>query len=217
MILLPFDVPVVPDQPEGQDWIIEELSKPPYQAARPTLWDQIIDAFFDWLNSFQIGGVGGPPAFGLTALIVVAIVALIIAILVFGLPRLNRRSAVDGALFGDEDNRTAAQLRDVAARAAAAGDWATAITELFRSIARNLAEREMLISFPGTTAREFGASGGRLFPAHADDLRRAAASFDEVRYLGGSGSREEYEQVDRLERALRTARPAVDRDLLVSA
>ena len=31
---VPFDVPVVPDQPEGQDWVIEELSKPQYQAAR---------------------------------------------------------------------------------------------------------------------------------------------------------------------------------------
>lgn len=217
MIALPFDVPVVPDQPEGQDWVIQELSKPQYQAARPTLFDQIIDAFLKWLQSLRIGGVEGPPAFGLGIVIVILVGALIIALVVFGLPRLNRRSKVAGAIFGDDDDRSAAQLRDVAARAAANGDWATAITELFRSIARNLAEREMLISFPGTTAHEFGESGGRLFPTHAGDLRTAAASFDAVRYLGGNGSRDEYEQVDRLERALRSAKPAVDRDTLVSA
>jgi hypothetical protein len=219
MIWLPFDVPVVPDQPEGQDWVIEELSKPQYQAARPTLWDQIIDWILRWLGSFQLPtGEGGPgtPTFGLGVVIVIVVAALIIALLVFGLPRLNRRSKIGGGIFGDEDDRSAAELRDVAARAAAVGDWATAITELFRSIARNLAEREMLISFPGTTAHEFGNSGGALFPAHADALRTAAASFDEVRYLGGSGSREEYEQVDRLERALRSARPVVDRDALVA-
>ncbi len=168
------------------------------------------------MQSFQIGGVQGPPAFGLGVVIVLVVAALIIALLVFGLPRLNRRSKVAGAIFGDEDDRTAAAAADVAARAAAKEDWATAITELFRSIARNLAEREMLITFPGTTAHEFGSSGGRLFPAHADDLRKAAASFDDVRYLGGSGSREEYEQVDRLERAFRTARPAIDREILVA-
>lgn len=205
--VLPFDVPVVPDQPEGQDWVLEELAKPQYQAARPTLWDIIIDAILDWLGSFQIGGIQGPPAFGLGVVIVLAVAALVIALVVFGLPRLNRRSKVAGGLFGDDDERTAAELRDVAAKAAAAGDWVTAITELFRSIARNLAEREMLITFPGTTAHEFGESGGRLFPSYADDLRTAAASFDGVRYLQGIGSREEYEQVDRLERALRTAKP----------
>jgi hypothetical protein len=208
--VLPFDVPVVPDQPEGQDWVIQELSKPQYQAARPTLWDQILDAILNWLGSFQIGGVQGPPAFGLGIVILLVVAALVVAILVFGLPRLNRRSKVAGAIFGEDDLRTAAQLRDVAARAAAAGDWATAITELFRSIAKNLAEREMLITFPGTTAREFGARGGRLFPAHAADLASAAASFDGVRYLGAAGSREEYERVDRLERAIRAAKPALD-------
>lgn len=202
------DVPVVPDQPEGQDWVIQELSKPQYQAARPTLFDQIVNAILDWLLGFRIGGIEGPPALGILVVILLVAAAVVAAVLIFGLPRLNRKSAVSGALFGEDDQRTAAQLRDVAARAAAAGDWATAITELFRSIAKNLAEREMLVSFPGTTAREFGVRGGDLFPAHADALTAAAAAFDSVRYLGGTGSRDEYEQVDRLERSLRTARPA---------
>lgn len=210
MTVLPFDVPVVPDQPEAQDWVLEELSKPQYQAARPTLWDQLIDGLIEWITSFQIGTVQGPPAFGLGIVIVLVAAALVVALIVFGRPRLNKRSKVSGSIFGDDDVRTAAQLRDAAARAAAAGDWASAITELFRSIARNLSEREMLITFPGTTAHEFGVRGGRLFPDHTDALSAAAASFDRVRYLGGAGSREEYEQVAALERALRNARPALD-------
>lgn len=208
VLLAPFEVPVEPDQPEGQEWVIQELSKPQYQAARPTLFDEIVRSILDWLGSIRLGGLEGPPALGLLIALVLIVAAVAIGILVFGLPRLNRRSQVAGALFGDDDARSAAQLREDAARAAARGDWPTAIAELFRSVARNLAERELLTTFPGTTAQEFGRRAGGMFPGQAEALRAAAATFDQVRYLGGAGSREDYERLLALERALRTAGPA---------
>jgi len=209
MILFPFDVPVDPDRPEARRLLAEELAKAEYQRAKPTWWDQLLGSFTDWINSLQFGGSDGPPAFGMLVLLIVVGVLLLIAFLVFGLPRLNRRSTVTGSLFGDDDARTAAQIRAAGEAAAARGDYAIAIAELFRSIARGLAERTVLTTSPGTTAHDFATRAGVAFPARADDLAASAAAFDEVRYLGGAGSREQYDLVERLERQLRAAKPAV--------
>jgi len=62
--MLPWDVPVDPEPPEARQWLVDGLSKPQYQAAKPTLFDQIAKAISDWFSSLQIGTVEGPPAFG---------------------------------------------------------------------------------------------------------------------------------------------------------
>ena len=204
MTVLPADVPVDPDADQARDWLIQELSGPQYQAARPTLFDQIAQAFWDWLNSLQIGSVEGPPAFGLGIILVLVIGGIVIAFLVFGLPRLNRRSAVTGALFGDDDERDAAAMRRDAQAAAARSEWSTAIAEMFRAVARGLAERGVLSTTPGTTASGFAASAGGRFPELGDQFVASARSFDEVRYLGREGSSEQYAQVAALDAAART-------------
>lgn len=210
MIALPFDIPVDPDAPEARRLLEQELSKPEYEQAKPTWWDEFVSNFFEWLlNLLDFGGPGGPPSTGLLVIALVLIALLIIAFLIFGLPRINRRSKVAGSLFGEDDARTAAQMRTAAERAAAKGDYVTAIAEMYRSIARGLAERTVLSTSPGTTAHDFASRAARSFPASASDLASAARVFDDVRYLGRDGSAEEYESVARLEAALRNAKPAV--------
>lgn len=199
---LPVDVPVDPDAPEAQQWLIDELSKPPYQAAKPTLFDQISKAIADWFASLQLGGVAGPPAVGLAVVIVLVVAALVVAFLLFGVPRLNRRSATAGSLFGEDDERSADRIRSDAQAAAARGDYSTAIAELFRAIARGLAERTFVTTTPGTTARGFADRAGAVFPAHSERLRDAATAFDEVRYLGRPGDAITFERVAALERDL---------------
>jgi len=208
MRLLPFDVPVDPDRPEGRRLLAEELAKQEYQQAKPTWWDQLLGQFNDWLNSLQYGGSGAPPAFGMIVVLIVIGVLLLIAFLVFGLPRINRRSRVTGSLFGDDDARTAAQIRAAGEAAAARGEYALAIAELYRAIARGLAERTVLTTSPGTTAHDFASRAALAFPAHAVELASSAAAFDDVRYLGRDGTREQYELVETLERRLRAAKPA---------
>ncbi len=208
--LLPSDVPVDPDAPDAAQWLIDELSKAPYQAAQPTLFDRIAKAVSDWFSSLQLGNVEGPPALGLTVVIVLVAAAIVAAIVIFGLPRLNRRSKVAGSLFGDEDARTAARIRQDAERAAAAGDYSTAVMEIFRSIARGLAERTVVTTSPGTTAHSFAARTAELFPAHAGRLETSADAFDGVRYLDRTGTREQYEHIADLERDLRTAKSPLD-------
>ncbi|MGV8881884.1 MAG: DUF4129 domain-containing protein [Rhodoglobus sp.] len=210
MIVFPFDVPVEPDSDEAREWLLEELAKPPYQAAKPTLFDQIAKAIQDWLGSLRIGETQGPPAVGMGVLLVVIAVAIIAAILIFGIPRLNRRSTVAGSLFGEDDARSADTMRRDAEAAAARGDYSAAIAEMFRSIARGLAERTILSTLPGTTALGFATTAGSMFPVHADRLTTAARAFDDVRYLGRAGTAEQFEQVASLEADLRSVKIALE-------
>lgn len=207
---LPSDVPVDPDAPGATEWLITELSKAPYQAARPTLFDRIAKAVSDWLGSLQLGSVDGPPALGLTVVVAIVVGALVVALLLFGLPRLGRRSRATGALFGEDDARSAARMRQDAERAAANGDFSTAIAELFRAIARGLAERTIITTTPGTTARDFAGRAGRAFPPLAERLAASAAIFDAVRYLDRAGTAEQYADLVALEADLRAARPSLD-------
>lgn len=203
------DVPVDPDAPEATEWLIDELSKPQYQAAKPTLLDRIAQAISDWLQSLEFGTVEGPPAFGLLVIVILIVVALVVAFLIFGLPRFNRRSAVTGALFGDDDDRGALRIRQDAAAAAARGDYSAAVAEMFRAIARGLAERTIVTTSPGTTARGFARRAGLSFPDLEGRLTESAIAFDEVRYLEHQGTLEQYEAIERLESDLRSAKPAL--------
>ncbi|MDO9396901.1 MAG: DUF4129 domain-containing protein [Herbiconiux sp.] len=203
------DVPVVPDADQARDWLLGELSKPPYQAARPTWFDLVSKAIGDWIDSLRVpDGSGLGPLVPLVAVLVL-VVLIVVAFLVFGRPRLNRRSRVEpGALFGADDRRSAAELRASAARAAAAGDFTTAIEEGFRALARQLAERTVVMTAPGTTAQDFAQRAAVAFPAARDELSACARLFDGVRYLEQPGTREGYDRVSALDSALRTARPA---------
>ena len=219
LLPLPLDVPVDPDAPEAREWLLDELSKQPYQEAQPTLLDRLAQQILQWLADvidWLLGnGAAGPrtdvPVW-LLAVLIPVVVILLVAFLLYGLPRLNRRSSVTGALFGDDDARDAVSMRRAAERAAAAGDYTTAIAELFRSIARGLAERTLVTTFPGTTAREFARRAAIVFPAEADALAGAALDFDGVRYLDRTGTPEQWAEMVALEQRLRSARPAAGAD-----
>lgn len=212
----PRDVPVDPDAAQAQQWLINELAKPQYRAAQPTWFDRLSSAFWDWLKSLRLGdGIGAQgPILIVAAIVIVA--ALVTAFFIFGPPRFNRRSSVSAALFGGDDNRTAADLRRAAEDAAARGDWTVAIEEMFRSIARGLAERTILTVSPGTTARDFAVRAGAAMPPFADRLRAAAVVFDGVRYLDRVGTEEASRACALLERDLRAAKPVLA-DSAVSA
>ena len=203
-----FDVPVAPDSAQAQRWVIQELSKAEYRAAQPTWFDRASKAFWDWLQSLKIDGVAGAQAPILIVALIVIIAAVVAAFVIFGSPRLNRRSAMSGTLFGDDDTRDAAAIRRSAEDAATRSDWVLAIEEIFRCIARGLAERTLVTVSPGTTARDFAARAGVLLPGFSQRLSAAASAFDEVRYLGGSGTEAAYGDAARLEQDLRTFRLA---------
>lgn len=204
------EVPLSPDASTAREWMLEELSKPEYLAAQPTWYDRIAQSIADWVKTLRLPEgtddvTGIFVAIGVTVLVVV-VVAL--AFLLYGRPALNRRSRVTGALFGEDDARSAAEIRQAAERAARNNEWQVATQERFRAIAREMAERTIFALSPGTTAHGFARAASRSFPDQAAELSAAATAFDEVRYLGGSGTSESYLRVSALDEHLRTAAPA---------
>jgi hypothetical protein len=206
--LLVTGVPVDPDAPTATGWLRDELAKAPYQAARPTWFDRVSKAFFDWFASLGApSGVGlGPWAPLVVTIVIVAIV--VVAVLVFGLPRLNRRSTLRHELFGRNDGRSADGLRRAALAAASNKDWNLAISEMFRALARSLVERTVLFATPGTTAHSFAARAAVAFPEERVRLATAADLFDGVRYLGTEGTESGFLSLGALESDLRTRMPS---------
>lgn len=206
------DVPVEPDADEARRMLLDELSKPQYAAAEPTWFDLLARSVWDWITSLRIGG--GAVEFGFLSLLFVVIAIVVIgAFLLFGVPRLRRRSSVTGPLFGVDEHRTSDQLRAAARAAAKTGDWSTAIEEQFRAVARALQERTILTPAPGTTAQAFARQATTAFPEHATALRSAATAFDDVRYLDHPGAQEQFDQLTELDRALEKTAPILSRRL----
>jgi hypothetical protein len=209
--LVPGDVPIDPDGPEARRWLLEELAKAEYQSAHPSPFDQVVQGIEDWINSLidGLGSVQVPGIGNLLGVVALAIVLalVVVAFLIFGLPRISRRSAANGAVFAENDSRDAAAMRRDAEQAAASGDYTTAIAELFRALARGLDERTLVSSYPGSTASDVARRAGLVFPDAAGRLGDAAAAFDGVRYLGAIGTADQWERLVALERELRTATP----------
>ncbi len=201
--------PIDPTPEQARRWLIDELSQPKYQAAKPTWFDRLSAAVLDWFQSLAFSADGGVqiPVLILVALIVA--VAIVGAYFIFGPPRRGRRSAVSGALFGQNDARDAAAIRAAAAAAAATVQWTLAIEEMFRCIARGLAERTIVSVSPGTTARECAGHAANALPQFRERLAAAASAFDDVRYLEREGTEAGYQAIAQLEQDLRAARPAL--------
>lgn len=195
-------VPVEPDAPDARELLLDELSDPAYAESQPTWFDLLSQAVLDWLGSLRFGEGGAFSPLVLVILLVLGVIAVLTAILIYGLPRWRQRNRLDDELFGERDRRTARQLRRDAEKAASAGDWATAIAERYRAIARALDERTIVTTLPGTTGHGFASAAGRQFGEHAAALQRAADRFDEVRYLGQLGDAEGYAFVRELDDAI---------------
>lgn len=204
------DIPVDPSGPQAQEWIREELARPEYQAAKPTWFDIASKAVQDWIDSLLQGPTGdaGPVLLLVAVLIVAGLI--VTAFVIFGRPRVNRRSSLERRpLFGADDTRTARELRASAQEAAERADWVLAIEEQFRAIAVGLDERTLVSVTPGTTATHFAVAAATVLPAEREQLAEAARSFDAVRYLGRAGSSAAYQQLVALDQRLQQARPTL--------
>ncbi len=209
---LPGEVPVEPGADEASGWLADELEKTKYQPPETQESSNWLRDLIERLSSFieTLGGEGTAPGWT-AALIVLGLAAVVALILVFGLPRLRRRSAAaTGEVFEADDERGSGAMRRAAQAAAAAEDWPLAIAERFRALIRGLHERTLLTSLPGSTSHDVARRAGRALPAFADELSVAADDFDAVRYLGDAGDRERYARLSALDEELQRARPDLD-------
>lgn len=203
------DVPLVPDAPDARDLLQQELSKPEYQTAQPTLWDVVSKAFWDWVNSLRVPGDGPFTSLFPVIAMTVVVLGIVVAFIVWGVPRLNRRSTRHLELFGERDDRSADELRRDARAAAAVGDWTLALQELYRALARSLAERTVVQVMPGTTAHGFAARAAVAYPAEQQSLVSAADVFDAVRYLDAVGTETQFRELEALDARVAGAAPTL--------
>ena len=198
----------IPDGDEAQQWAEDELAKAVYEEAKPTWFDQLIRDIVDGIiGLFSGDGTGSIAPLALTLIVIVLIAAAIVALLVWGRPRASRTTRRHIDLLGERDDRTAAQLRDDADRAARAGDHENAVILRFRAIARALLERDLIDPAPGATAQGISREASIVFPALSDGLHHAAALFDRVRYLDVGADAEDYATITATDTAVSDASP----------
>lgn len=208
--LAPDEVPVVPGADEASGWLEDELAKPMYREVESEEQPDWIRDFLERVSDFigSLGGEGTAPAWT-AVLIVLAIAVLVVLFLIFGVPRLRRRSRareVDD-IFEADDERPSDVMRRAADAAATSGDWSLAIAERFRAIVRGLHERTLVSTVPGSTSHDVARRTGRSLPAFTTRLVRAADDFDAVRYLGDAGDADRYARIRALDDDLVAARP----------
>ena len=212
------DLPLIPDGQEGREWAERELADPRYAAAEPTPLDRLAQAIRDALGS--LFGAQAPPGLGpavLVGLALLVIALIVLAFVIWGRPRLSRRTTAAIPLFGEDDVRSAADLRREASDRTVAGDWDAAIVLRFRALARSTIERGVVAARPGATAQSFARSAARSFPALAGSLAETASAFDDVRYLRRPGSPEDYQLVAATDDAVAGARPMSDEGASVAS
>jgi hypothetical protein len=201
--LLPRALEPGPDQ--ARSWLREELRAASYhqEPLLDRLWRWVMDRLDDL--STPSDHLGGMPT-----LVTVLVTLLVAGLLLWVLPRVRRERSLrrsSGAVL--EDPRvSAAQYRERAASARAAGRYGDAVLDSFRAIARDMGNRTLLEDAPGLTAHEISVAVATAFAAHAGELARAADLFDSVRYGNGTAGAQEAEDVAALDTALARSRPA---------
>jgi hypothetical protein len=204
------DLPLVPDPDEARRWAEHELAKPEYAAAEPTPFDRVAQAIGDFFSRLFSARAGGEWD-GLMAVVVIlaVVVLLAAAFLIWGRPRLVRRTGAAALDPFVRDERSATDLRREAAARAASADWSAAIVLRFRALARGLDERAVVEVAPGATVHAFARRAATAFPDHADALEDAADVFDDVRYLRRPGTAALYERMAAIDDAVAAARPVL--------
>jgi hypothetical protein len=160
-----------------------EVAKRAYHRHDPSLAARAFSWLWKRLGQLLEAGTRHSPGHAVGALLVMAIAAAVIVLILARVGALRRTPRADEAIFGTTES-TADDHRKLARRFAVDGQWAEAIREHLRAIARELEQRGVIDPRPGRTAAELSSDAGRELPALARDLSRATSVFDSVWYGG---------------------------------
>lgn len=193
---------------EAREAAERELTKEIYHRDDPSLFVRVLMQLAEWFGRFleQASSVAPGGWAGLAALL--ALLVVIVAAVRLRVGPIGRSHARGEPLLADR-TRAAEEYRTSAERHAADGQWAQALRERVRAIARALEERAILEPRPGRTAAELAAECGAILPAYEADLHAATRLFDDVWYGGHTATPGAYDLVRDLDERLRGARPAL--------
>jgi hypothetical protein len=189
----------------GQKLARTELSKAIYHR-HESLAQRLLDAISRLLNDLYGAGKSFPGGWW-AVVALAALTALAVTLVLTRLGPLARAHREPGPLVPSGQPLSAADHRQRAARLASAGDYAGAILETVRAIARQLEERAVLRPRLGRTANEIAAEAGLVLPAEAAALRDAAQLFDDICYGERPGTADGYALVHALDTRIQAARP----------
>jgi len=201
-----FPAGLSPTPPQARTWLEQELHGTDYQSS---FLDSIGRWIVDQLNKL-LEGLGNLA--GLSPLVTVLTALIVIALLVWVLPKVRRERAVaaPGGAVLEDVTITARHYRDLAVQAAADGRYDDAVLDGFRAITKDMSDRRVLNDAPGRTAHEVSLALGSPFPDHAGRLAWAADLFDSVRYGHRHASARQAGQLSQLDEDLVTARPLLE-------
>jgi hypothetical protein len=189
----------------GQRLARAELSKAIYHPHR-SLTQRILNGIGDLLNDLSQAGRAFPGGWW-AAVALAALLATVITVVLSRTGPLARSRRAAGQPMGSSGPLSAADHRLRAGRLATAGDYAGAILERVRAIARELDERAVLTPRAGRTANEMAEEASAALPAEAGALRGAALMFDDICYGERPGTQENYALVSDLDTRIRAAAP----------
>ncbi|MEO6144673.1 MAG: DUF4129 domain-containing protein [Dermatophilaceae bacterium] len=201
-----------PTPAEGRDWLEQELHRSDYQS--PWL-ESAIRWILDQLRGL-LDGANRLANGGLSAVITALVALIVIALLVWVLPRVRREPALarTGGAVLEDVTITARTYRDLAAVALRDGRFDDAVLDGFRAIAKDMSDRTLLDDAPGRTAHEVSMALALTFPGHADRLAHAADVFDTVRYGHHGATAAQAGEIQHLDAELVKARPVPAASLL---
>ena len=176
---------------QARELAARELADPAYDEAQPPLLLRVVGRVLRELGELLDRAAAATPGGPLGLLLLVSLLVLAVAVLVVKV-RPGRGGRTVPALFEAGRALTADAHRELAEAAAAEGRWADAVRERLRAVVRELEARGALDPRPGRTAGEVARDGGAALPDVADDLRRAARTFDEVWYGGRTADAQSY-------------------------
>ncbi|THA28934.1 DUF4129 domain-containing protein [Streptomyces sp. A1547] len=198
--------PVTTPRDAAREAAERELSEPMYHRDDPGLFQRALDRFWEWVGNLFDHASGATPGGTLGLVAIAALVVLALAALWWRLGSPRRTATASAGVFGDS-LRSAADHRTAADAHAAAGRWTEAVQERMRAVVRSLEERTLLDPRPGRTADEAAAEAARSLPDHADALRAAARTFDDVTYGGRPGDEAVYARLRTLDTTLARTKP----------
>jgi Domain of unknown function (DUF4129) len=193
-------------RPHGQTLARTELSKAIYHP-HESLTQRLLDAINRLLNGLYTAGKSFPGGWW-SVVALAALTALAITLVLARLGPLARAHREPGRPAPGGPPLSAADHRQRAAQLAGAGDYAAAILEAVRGIARQLEERGVLSPRLGRTADEIAAEAGLALPAEAATLQDTARLFDDICYGERPGTSAGYALVQALDTRLQSAHPA---------
>lgn len=206
--LLPNEPPIDISREEAQRRANEELAKATYGGIPEWLTDLlrwvegVLKSFLELVTGQVQPGSGLSWGF----IIVIVVVLIVIALIIWrvGLPRWQQRKQRDAEVEIDQ-SISPSEYRDLAAAAAARGDYRTAVRERFRAIVRELEFRTIITPRPSRTALEAALAASRELPPTREPMYTAATLFSAVMYGDREATAADWEQIVAAESAVHAA------------